>query len=61
MKKENWLLCPICDSKTRIKLRTDTILTNFPLFCPSNITMTLNYYAHATSDSAVAEMERLIA
>ena len=27
----------------------------------SNINMTLNYYAHATSDSAVAEMERLIA
>ena len=27
----------------------------------SNITMTLNYYAHATSDSAMAEMERLIA
>lgn len=27
----------------------------------SNITMTLNYYAHVTSDSAVAEMERLIA
>ena len=27
----------------------------------SNITMMLNYYAHATSDSAVTEMERLIA
>ena len=27
----------------------------------SNINMTLNYYAHATSDSAMAEMERLIA
>jgi integrase len=27
----------------------------------SNINMTLNYYAHATSDSALAEMERLIA
>lgn len=26
----------------------------------SDITMTLNYYAHATSDSTVAEMERLI-
>ena len=26
----------------------------------SNISMTLNYYAHATSDSARAEMERLI-
>lgn len=25
----------------------------------SNINMTLNYYAHATSDSALAEMERL--
>ena len=27
----------------------------------SNITMTLNYYAHATFTSARAEMERLIA
>ena len=27
----------------------------------SNINMTLNYYAHATSDSALAKMERLIA
>ena len=26
----------------------------------SNINMTLNYYAHATSDSAMAEMERLM-
>ena len=29
-----WLLCPICNSKTRIKLRCDTILEKFPLFCP---------------------------
>ena len=29
-----WLLCPICNSKTRIKLRLDTELKNFPLFCP---------------------------
>jgi len=27
----------------------------------SNITMTLGYYAHATCDSARAEMERLVA
>ena len=27
----------------------------------SNINMTLNYYAHATPDNAMAEMERLIA
>jgi len=29
-----WLLCPICKSKTRIKLREDTELKNFPLYCP---------------------------
>ena len=34
MKQENWLLCPICKSKTRLKLREDTILKNFPLYCP---------------------------
>ena len=34
MKQEKWLLCPICGSKTRLKLREDTILENFPLYCP---------------------------
>ena len=29
-----WLLCPICKSKTSIKLRKDTELRNFPLYCP---------------------------
>ena len=33
-KKEEWLLCPICGSKTRLKIREDTELKNFPLFCP---------------------------
>lgn len=34
MSERVWLYCPICNSKTRIQLRTDTILENFPLFCP---------------------------
>lgn len=34
MKIEKWLLCPVCHSKTRLKLREDTILINFPLYCP---------------------------
>lgn len=34
MLKANWLFCPICQSKTRVKVRTDTELKNFPLFCP---------------------------
>lgn len=34
MKIEKWLLCPICRSKTRLKIREDTILEYFPLYCP---------------------------
>ncbi len=34
MNRENWILCPVCNSKTRIKARDDTVLKNFPLFCP---------------------------
>ena len=34
MRQEKWLLCPICGNKTRLKLREDTILENFPLYCP---------------------------
>lgn len=29
-----WLLCPICHNKTRIKIKENTVLKNFPLFCP---------------------------
>ena len=35
MKNESlWVSCPICDSKTRVKVFEDTVLINFPLFCP---------------------------
>ena len=34
MEKEKWVLCPNCNNKTRIKVRPDTVLENFPLFCP---------------------------
>ena len=30
----NWILCPICGNKTRLKIRPDTELKNFPLYCP---------------------------
>lgn len=29
-----WVLCPLCGGKTRLKIREDTILENFPLYCP---------------------------
>ena len=31
---EEWIYCPVCGNKTRIKIRSDTELINFPLFCP---------------------------
>ena len=32
--KIEWILCPFCGSKTRLKIRDDTVLENFPLYCP---------------------------
>lgn len=29
-----WLHCPICNGKTRAKVCEETILLNFPLYCP---------------------------
>lgn len=32
--KTEWLFCPKCGGKTRLRLREDTELIRFPLFCP---------------------------
>ncbi|MDE6838880.1 MAG: cysteine-rich KTR domain-containing protein, partial [Acutalibacter sp.] len=32
--KTKWIYCPICGNKTRVKLRYDSVLKNFPLYCP---------------------------
>ena len=34
MEEMDWILCPVCKNKTRNKIREDTELVNFPLFCP---------------------------
>lgn len=34
MCKIEWMLCPACSGKTRDRIREDTVLINFPLFCP---------------------------
>ncbi len=34
MKEEQWLPCPVCGNKTRLKILEDTELKNFSLFCP---------------------------
>ncbi len=34
MNKTEWIRCPICGNKTRLQIRGDTELKNFPLYCP---------------------------
>lgn len=31
---ERWVLCPMCGAKTRLRLLQQTVLRDFPLFCP---------------------------
>ena len=34
MNMMEWVMCPICQNKTRLKIREDTLMKNFPLYCP---------------------------
>lgn len=34
MKEIEWIYCPVCGSKTRDRVRIDTILKKYPLYCP---------------------------
>ena len=34
IEKSKWIFCPICNSKTRIRILSNMVLTNFPLYCP---------------------------
>ena len=34
MPQTKWIYCPICKNKTRDRIREDTVLKNYPLYCP---------------------------
>lgn len=34
MGKKRWLMCPVCNGKTRTMIYEETILRYFPLYCP---------------------------
>lgn len=34
MQASDWVICPKCGKKTHTKLRENTVLNNFPLYCP---------------------------
>ncbi len=33
-KSSHWVCCPVCGSRTRTKVYSDTVLVRFPLYCP---------------------------
>ena len=32
--RTEWIRCPVCGNKTRGRIREDTILKNYPPYCP---------------------------
>lgn len=32
--KAKWIHCPVCRNKIRDRIREDTVLKNYPLYCP---------------------------
>lgn len=32
--KEKWIRCPVCGNKTHDRIREDTVLKNYPRYCP---------------------------
>ena len=34
MSDASWVYCPVCGGKTRTQVNPDTVLENFPLYCP---------------------------
>ncbi len=34
VQNRQWIRCPLCGGKTRDKIRADTEMKNFPVFCP---------------------------
>lgn len=34
MDNSQWIICPVCGNKTRDRIKKDTVLKNYPLYCP---------------------------
>lgn len=34
MNTTEWIICPVCRGETRLQIRKDTEVKNFPLYCP---------------------------
>lgn len=47
MEDVKWLLCPVCGNKTRLKIRDNTELKNFPLYCFFKCSDTIAEFIHS--------------
>lgn len=62
MRKSEWILCPICGNKTRDKIREDTILKNYPHYCPKckqEILIEVTNLTGLTEKAVYKRLERL--
>ena len=56
--ESQWIICPLCQGKTRLKLLPDTVLKNYPLFCPKCIMEVIINAEHLSV--SVADKENVI-
>jgi len=42
--KTEWVYCPLCGNKTHNRIREDTVLKNYPLYCPCFIPYKFRFY-----------------
>lgn len=58
--KEKWISCPLCQGKTRLKIRENTELKYFPLFCPKckrEMLITVNHFHISIIDEPDAQTQ----
>ena len=61
-----WVCCPVCGNKTRDKIRKDTVLVHYPLYCPEMQTRNFNqcekitYNCHTKSQTHRRRADELV-
>ena len=58
MREEQWIFCPVCQSKTRLKMIPETEASFLPLFCPKGKQETL-IHVHERKVYAAADRAHL--
>ena len=55
--KTDWIYCPVCGNKTRDRIRDDTVLFNYPLYCPKckQASLIMHYIRNVVVEQLVLE------